>query len=108
VLRLTEAIHTEPFLISHLVRIAMLQIMLQPVWEGLAEHRWSEEQLVALDAKLMKLDFLADYKLSMRVNLHITTLPLKIGIGIQNRYSFIPVIMTMVALCLSLRELPGD
>jgi tetratricopeptide (TPR) repeat protein len=66
VLRLTEAIHTEPFLISHLVRIAMLQIMLQPVWEGLAEHRWSEEQLVALDAKLMKLDFLADYKLSMR------------------------------------------
>jgi len=65
-LQLTDKIRTEPFLISHLVRIAMLQIMLQPVWEGLAEHRWSDEQLVALDAELAKLDFLADYKLSMR------------------------------------------
>jgi len=65
-LQLTDKIRTEPFLISHLVRIAMMQITLQPVWEGLAEHRWSEEQLVALDGELAKLDFLADYKLSMR------------------------------------------
>ena len=35
-LRLTGSIRTEPFLISHLVRIAILQIALQPVWEGLA------------------------------------------------------------------------
>ena len=48
VLQLTDKIRTEPFLISHLVRIAMLQITLQPVWEGLAEHQWSEAQLVAL------------------------------------------------------------
>ena len=65
-LQLTDKIRTEPFLISHLVRIAMLQIMLQPVWEGLAKHRWSDEQLVVLDAELAKLNFLADYKLSMR------------------------------------------
>jgi hypothetical protein len=65
-LQLTDKIRTEPFLISHLVRIAMVNLMLQPVWEGLAEHQWSEEQLVALDAELAKLDFLADYKLSMR------------------------------------------
>ncbi len=65
-LQLTDKIHTEPFLISHLVRIAMLQIMLQPVWEGLAEHKWSDEQLAALDAELAKLDFLQDYQLSMR------------------------------------------
>jgi len=65
-LRLAAAIHTEPFLISHLVRIAMVQIMLQPVWEGLAEHRWSEEQFVALDAELAKLDFLADYGFATR------------------------------------------
>jgi len=65
-LQLTDKIRTEPFLISHLVRIAMLQIMLQPVWEGLAEHKWSDTQLVALDAELAKLDFLPDYKLSMR------------------------------------------
>jgi tetratricopeptide (TPR) repeat protein len=65
-LRLAESIHNEPFLISHLVRIAILQITLQPVYEGLAKHEWSDEQLVALDSELAKLDLLADYKLSMR------------------------------------------
>jgi hypothetical protein len=68
-LRLTDSIHTEPFLISHLVRIAMLQIMLQPVWEGLAEHRWSDAQLVELDQELARLDFLPDYKLGMHSEL---------------------------------------
>jgi hypothetical protein len=65
-LRLADAIRTEPFLISHLVRIAMVNLTLQPIYEGLAEHRWSDEQLVALAAELAKLNFLADYKLSMR------------------------------------------
>jgi hypothetical protein len=67
--RLTDSIRTEPFLISHLVRIAMLQIMLQPVWEGLAEHRWSDAQLGELDRELAGLDFLTDYKLAMRSEL---------------------------------------
>ena len=65
-LQLADKIHTEPFLISHLVRIAMVNLMLQTVYEGLAEHQWSDAQLVALDAELAKLDFAADYKLSMR------------------------------------------
>jgi hypothetical protein len=64
--RLVDSIRTEPILISHLVRIAMLQIMLQPAYEGLAEHKWSDVQLADLDSELAKLDFLADYKLSMR------------------------------------------
>ena len=65
-LRLVDSIRTEPFLISHLVRIAVLQITLQPIYEGLAKHQWSDAQLVALDSELAKLDFLADYKLAMR------------------------------------------
>jgi len=65
-LRLIASIRTEPFLISELVRIAMTEITLQPIYEGLAEHRWSDEQLVALDAELAKLDFLADYQSVMR------------------------------------------
>lgn len=68
-LQLTDKVHTEPFLISHLVRIAMVQLMLQPVWEGLAEHAWDDAQLVALDAELAKFDFVADYLLSMRSEL---------------------------------------
>jgi hypothetical protein len=65
-LYLVNCIRTEPILISHLVRIAMLQITLQPVYEGLVKHQWSDAQLVELDSELAKLDFLASYKLSMR------------------------------------------
>jgi hypothetical protein len=65
-LRLNDSIRNSPFLISHLVRLAIVSIALQPVWEGLAEHKWSDEQLVALDAELAKLDFLADYEFAMR------------------------------------------
>jgi hypothetical protein len=51
-LRLADAIRTEPFLISHLVRIAMVNLTLQPVWEGLTEHQWSDAQLDELDQAL--------------------------------------------------------
>jgi hypothetical protein len=63
--RLIDASRTEPFLISHLVRLALLNLTLQPVWEGLAKHEWSDDQLVALDANLARLDFLADYETSL-------------------------------------------
>ena len=66
ILRLVDSVRTEPILISHLVRIAMVNIALQPVWEGLAEHRWSDAQLAELDQELAGLDFLSDYKLAMR------------------------------------------
>ena len=65
-LQMIDKIRTEPFLISQLVRIAMLQIMLQAVWEGLAQHQWSDGQLVELDQALTKFDFLTDYKAAMR------------------------------------------
>jgi hypothetical protein len=65
-LRLNDSIRNQPFLISHLVRIAMMDIALQPIWEGFAGHTWSDEQLAALDAELEKLDFLADYQFTMR------------------------------------------
>jgi len=65
-LRLADSVRTEPFIITHLVRIAILQITIQPVWEGLAEHQWSDAQLAELDAELATLDFLADYEFSVR------------------------------------------
>jgi hypothetical protein len=65
-LRLADSVRTEPFIITHLVRIAILQITLQPVWEGLAEHKWSDAQLTTLDAELAKQDFLTDYEFSVR------------------------------------------
>jgi hypothetical protein len=65
-LYLIDSVHTEPFFISHLVRIAMLNISLQPVYEGLAEHKWSDAQLAALDSELARFNFLADYQYSIR------------------------------------------
>jgi hypothetical protein len=64
--QLADKVRAEPFLISHLVRIAMVQLMLQPIWESLAEHKWSDAQLAALDAELVKLDFPAAWRLSMQ------------------------------------------
>jgi len=64
-LRLADSIHTEPFLISHLDRIAILNLTLQPIYEGLAEHQWSDAELVILDLELSKLNFLTDYKLAL-------------------------------------------
>jgi hypothetical protein len=65
-MRLTDASRTEPFLICHLVRIAIFNLTLQPVYEGLAEHKWSDAQLADLDSELAKLDFLTDYESAMR------------------------------------------
>jgi hypothetical protein len=65
-LRLIDSIHTEPFIISQLVRFAIFQITLQPIYEGLAEHKWSDAQLAELDSELSKLDFPADYEFSVR------------------------------------------
>jgi hypothetical protein len=53
-------------LISHLVRIAIVAIGIEPIWESLAKHQWTDEQLVALDNELTKIDFLADYGSIMR------------------------------------------
>ena len=74
-LRLVESVRTEPLLISHLVRIAMAQIAIQPIYEGIAGHRWSDAQLAELSSELAKLDFLADYRFSMRGDMEF------IGVG---------------------------
>lgn len=65
-LRLADALRDEPFPISHLVRISILNITLQPIYEGLAAHQWTDAQLGMFDSELAKLDFLADYERSMR------------------------------------------
>jgi hypothetical protein len=61
-LRLAECPASEPTLISQLMRVACLNLAVQPLWEGLAERRWSVEQLQALQARLQQFDFVADLK----------------------------------------------
>jgi hypothetical protein len=57
---MADSLKGEPFLISYLVRIACLQIAIQPIWEGLAEHRWSASQLEEFQTALEHHDLLSD------------------------------------------------
>jgi hypothetical protein len=61
-LRITDANRNPRFLISHLVRIAMLAIVLEPIHQGLAERRWSDAQLAELERDLASEDLLADFE----------------------------------------------
>ena len=59
-LRLGTSTRNEPFLISFLVRLTIVQEALQPVWEGLEAHRWTGEQLTVLQQQLADLHFLPE------------------------------------------------
>ena len=65
-LRMAEALKTEPTLISQLVRMSMLQLTMQPIWEGVARHDWSDAQLVKLQAALSGVPLLEDYGRTIR------------------------------------------
>jgi hypothetical protein len=59
-LALADSIKSDPFLISALVRELCVQIAIQPVWEGLAEHRWTDAQLQELQTCFLAYNFMAD------------------------------------------------
>lgn len=61
-LRMADSLREEPFLISYLVRLAAFHIAIHPVWEGLAEHRWSDAQLQELQPFIAQYHFIADMK----------------------------------------------
>jgi len=59
VLYLADTIRDEPFPISKVAQATLVQLGLQPIWEGLAEHKWSDAQLVEIEQRLAKLDLLS-------------------------------------------------
>ncbi len=69
-LRVNDSVREQPFLISHLVRMAIMAYVLQPVYEGLARHKWSAAQTAELEQALAKEDFLADYEYVLRGEKH--------------------------------------
>ncbi len=64
--RLSHDISRDPVVIAHLVEITCLSLTLTPVWEGLADRRWSAAELARLQADLQRFDVLADYAAAMR------------------------------------------
>jgi hypothetical protein len=59
---LVDSLKEEPFLIAYLVRVSDMQTAAQPVWEGLVEHRWTEEQLKYLQGWFERDNFKAEVK----------------------------------------------
>jgi hypothetical protein len=65
-LRLIESIHSEPFYFSQTKRTGWFNYAMQPIWEGVVRHKWTDGQLAELDTALARLDFLADYVAGVR------------------------------------------
>jgi hypothetical protein len=65
-LRLADTIRDEPMLITFLVRVAILDLAIQPVWEGLISHRWSEGQLATLQSTFERTDQFEPFVKSLR------------------------------------------
>lgn len=57
--RVDDGLKDEPIIICQLVRMAGVAILLEPIGEGVAEHRWSDAQLQVLQARLQKIDIIA-------------------------------------------------
>ncbi len=69
---ISGAVASEPFVISHLVRIAIAQIALEPLWVGLAEHKWSDAQLADYEQYLAQIDLLTACSSTIRGELAMT------------------------------------
>jgi len=65
--RLADALESERFLISTLVRIRLIGLSLQPIWEGLARQRWTDHQIEEIQSTLARLHVLEDYAPTMRM-----------------------------------------
>ncbi len=64
-LRLYSAMQNEPSLISGLVRISLLTILENAVWDGLMKRQWQDAELRRIVEDLEPLRLFADYRLAM-------------------------------------------
>jgi len=63
-LYLTDGVRSEPFIISHLVRMACLSLALQPFAEGI--HHWSDAQLRTFEDHFSQFDFCLDARRALK------------------------------------------
>ncbi len=64
-LRVAQHLQDEPYLISQLLRIAYVNLMLQPIWEGIQGHCWNDAQLATLEQAIDQVDLLGSWKHSV-------------------------------------------
>ena len=68
-LLLANSLKDEPSFFAQYLRQEMILEALQPIWEGLADHRWSEAQLAAVQDNLAPMNLLADYAPAWRAEI---------------------------------------
>ena len=64
--RLANTMQDEPLLTSTLVRIGILAMTLQPLWEGISAHRWKDNELRVLGDDFKRLDLIQHMDLALR------------------------------------------
>lgn len=74
-LRVVQHLQGEPFLLSHLLRNGLVGILLQPVWEGLQDHRWNEAQIVQLQEALGRVNLLETQRRVWMLHRHMMREP---------------------------------
>ena len=75
-LRLMRTCEAEPMLIANLVDVTCNALLMQPIWEGLAAHRWNAAQLATLQGELSRIDVIRDFAHSCRAERAIFMVPL--------------------------------
>jgi hypothetical protein len=88
----------EPFLISQLVAISLNAHSIQPVWEGLAQSKWSESELKFIQDVYTNMDYLRGHQLALRgeaVGFGVDTLDYFKNLSFQERGWFLSILFSM-------------
>jgi hypothetical protein len=67
-----DAIKSDACMISQIVRCHIIEGGLQPIWEGLGAHHWSEDQLKEFERNFSKTDLLSQYDQSFKSDMAFT------------------------------------
>lgn len=65
--RLADALEQQAYLVSAMIRVAVLQgLVMQPFWEGWVRRQWTDQQLVEFQRRFAAVNVVADVDRSMR------------------------------------------
>jgi len=67
-----DAIKSDAFMVSQIVRCHIIEGSLQPIWEGLGAHRWSGDQLKEFQRCFSKMDLLSQYDQWVKADMAFT------------------------------------
>ena len=64
--QIEAALRQEPLLITHLVRLAVLQFEQQVIWQGTAKRQWDTATLFRIEDRLSAMNVISDYAKAIR------------------------------------------